>query len=232
MSPKDKLNNRFVELILSESPLDENEVKQFQNVLEAAKKLYENHKWHVPYEIITKEIYSKSEIELEKLDRSVEEKFSKFKPNNFLNQIKNDTLRNIHLAIVQKNYIDENIIIANKELEEIQETKRNIYTDFIAILGIFTAITFAIFGGLQLIGNCLNNLKGWITLSKVGSILIIASVILLSTYLILMALIVGLSKLLSGDKNNRYKFTGKITAWIIGAIIGLFIIGCLFIKKS
>ena len=140
------------------------------------------------------------------------------------------------MAITQKVYIDKNVEIANSkleeinhEIEEIQDTKSKIYTDFITILGIFTAITFAIFGGLQLIGNCLGNLTGKITLSKIGGILIITSVILLSVYLILIALMIGLSKLLSRSEDRRYKFTGKVTACIIGTIIGLFLIGCLFV---
>lgn len=229
MDGLDKLNNEFVEFILHESPLSEEELQQFKNVLDVARELYSNNSWHVPYEIITKKIYSKSEIELERLDRSIEEKFTKFKPNDFLKQVKNDTLRNVHLAVVQKNYIDKNIAVANNELEEIQDTKSKIYTDFITILGIFTAITFAIFGGLQLIGNCLSNLKGKITLFKIGGILIVSSVILLSVYLILMALMVGLSKLLSRSEEKRYKFTVKVTTCIICTIIGLFIIGCLFV---
>lgn len=209
-----------------------NDSKEFQKLFKDIIEL--GNYWHVPYQLITKNIYNMDISNRNRIKNSIIERFNDIDEEH--EKILEDTLRHVELAIIQKEYIDKNMLSANSELkeinnelEEIQDTKSKIYTDFITILGIFTAITFAIFGGLQLIGNALGNLTGDITLSKVGSILIIASVILLSTYLILMALIVGLSKLLSGDKNNRYKFTGKITAWIVVAIIVLFMIGCSFV---
>ena len=54
MDGLDKLNNEFVEFILHESPLSEEELQQFKNVLDVARELYSNNSWHVPYEIITK----------------------------------------------------------------------------------------------------------------------------------------------------------------------------------
>lgn len=188
--------------------------------------------WHVPYQIITKCIYNMDAItdtDYEKLRNSIIDRFNN--ADNVPKNLKEDTLRHIDLAIIQKEYINKNLKIANNELEEINDTKSKIYTDFITILGIFTAITFAIFGGLQLIGNTLDNLSNSMSCFKIGGSLIIASVILLATYLILMALVVSLSKLLSRDKDKRYKFTAKITLCIVLAIIGLFLIGCLFIFK-
>ena len=197
--------------------------------------------WHVPYERITNYIYSMNVVpDRKRIENSITLRLDEIEGTN---DLKEATLRHVELAITQKEYIDKNIEAANKtlkkinnefkeidnELKKIQDTKSKIYTDFITILGIFTAITFAIFGGLQLIGNCLGNLTGKITLSKIGGILIIASVILLSVYLILIALMIGLSKLLSRNEDKRYKFTGKVTACIIGTIIGLFLIGCLFV---
>lgn len=187
--------------------------------------------WHVPYERITNHIYNMNVVpDRKRIEDSITLRLDEIEGAN---NLKEATLRHIELAITQREYIDKNIETANKalkeinnEFKEIQDTKSKIYTDFITILGIFTAITFAIFGGLQLIGNALGNLTGGVTLSKVGSIIIIASVVLLSTYLILMALIVGLSKLLSGNKDKRYIFTGKITVCIVLAIIVLFLIGC------
>lgn len=245
----DKLNSQFVEYVLSENI----QIKKFENILNVAEKLNGNHKWHVPYDVLTQEIYKKPKSELDRLYFIAMENFSSLNPSEFIEQIKNDTLRNIRLAVCQKKYIAENIKNANEKLEEIndkaqrvsnefktiksglekiKDLRSKIYTDFITILGIFTAITFAIFGGLQLIGNCLGNLTGKITLSKIGGILMIASVILLSVYLILVALMIGLSKLLSRSGDKRYKFTGKVTACIVGTIIGLFALGYSFVYFS
>ena len=221
-----EVQEKYCELIFKEewdSELDERELERvFKNINTL------DHRWHIPYQLITQKIYDMnvSHDGYERLKNSIIDRFNN--TDNVPQNLKEDTLRHIELAITQKDYINKNIKIASVELDEIQDTKSKIYTDFITILGIFTAITFAIFGGLQLIGNSLGNLKGSVTIKNVGGILIIAAVILLSVYLILMALIVGLSKLLSRNKNERYKFTGVITACIISSIIGLFLTGCLF----
>lgn len=228
-------NERFVDVILKSGPLKDEDFKLLDQMISVA---YNQPNWHVPYEIITEKIY-KTEFN-SNIVNDVEQKLKSypFKDNEFANKITGDILRNVKLAITQKEYINKNIKATNEklkeidnELKEVQDVKSKIYTDFITILGIFTAITFAIFGGLQLIGNTLSNLSSSITRYKIGGTLIIASVILLATYLILMALVVSLSKLLSRDKDKRYKFTAKITICIVLAIIGLFLIGCLFIFK-
>ena len=230
-----RFNITFINIILKEGSLQDDEFKLLEQMMYVAS---QKRNWHVPYEIITEKIY-KSNFDSNIIE-SVEQKLRSYEFKNvnkeFVEKVTKDILRNVELAITQKVYIDKNVEIANSKLEEInhefeeiQDTKSKIYTDFITILGIFTAITFAIFGGLQLIGTSLGNLKGFVTIKNVGGILIIASVILLSVYLILMALVVGLSKLLSRNKNERYKFTGKVTVCIIGTIVGLFLIGCLFV---
>lgn len=52
--------------------------------------------------------------------------------------------------------------------------RKNIYTDFIAILGIFTAITFAIFGGMNLLSNLFQNIGS--TPASLGQTLILAAI--------------------------------------------------------
>lgn len=224
---------KYCELIFKENWDKKEDTEQLKNVFNDIKALASY--WHIPYQIITKNIYSMdASLNYQKIRNSITERFDN--AGEISSSLKEDTLRHVELAIIQKEYIDKNMLSANSELkeinnelEEIQDTKSKIYTDFITILGIFTAITFAIFGGLQLIGNCLSNLKGKITLFKIGGILIVSSVILLSVYLILMALMVGLSKLISRSEEKRYKFTVKVTTYIICTIIGLFIIGCVFV---
>ena len=230
-----RFNITFINIILKEGSLQDDEFKLLEQMMYVAS---QKRNWHVPYEIITEKIY-KSNFDSNIIE-SVEQKLRSYEFKNvnkeFVEKVTKDILRNVELAITQKVYIDKNVEIANSKLEEInhefeeiQDTNSKIYSDFITFFGIFTALSFAIFGGLQLIGNSLGNLKGFVTIKNVGGILIIASVILLSVYLILMALVVGLSKLLSRNKNERYKFTGKVTVCIIGTIVGLFLIGCLFV---
>lgn len=63
------------------------------------------------------------------------------------------------LAIEQKKFIIDNIgnlkediKIAEANVEKIKDTKGKIYTEFVTILGIFTTIIFAVFGGFQGLG--------------------------------------------------------------------------------
>lgn len=232
---KQIFNQKLVGIILKSGPLTDKDFQVLDQMIIVA---HNQSNWHVPYEIITEKIYTTEFKPTINIVNDVEQKLKSypFQDNEFANKIADDILRHIKLAIVQKEYIDKNIKTAqdakekiSNELESIQDTKSKIYTDFITILGIFTAITFAIFGGLQLIGNTLGGLSRSMSFSKIGGVLIIASVILLTTYLILMTLVVSLSKLLSKHENKRYKFTAKITIWIVFTIIGLFAIGCLFL---
>lgn len=230
-----RFNITFIDIILKAGSLQDEEFKMLEKMMLVASK---KRNWHVPYEVITEKIYEGSFDSgiIESIDQKLGSYEFKDVDREFVEKVTKDILRNVELAITQKEYIDKNMKTASEKLKEIdtefkeiQDTKSKIYTDFITILGIFTAITFAIFGGLQLIGNSLKNLGGPITSQGVGSILIIASIILLSVYLILVVLLTGLSKLLSGSKNKRYKFTGKITTCVIVTIVGLFSIGCLFV---
>lgn len=75
----------------------------------------------------------------------------------------NKLVKHIDLAKIQKDYIQENLIqlennisIANERVKEISDIKNSIYTEFVAILGIFASIIFGVFGGfqeIQLIGK-------------------------------------------------------------------------------
>lgn len=72
----------------------------------------------------------------------------------------------IKLAISQKDYINRNMSTVEKKLDETKETLKNvndtkgtIYAEFVTILGIFTTIIFAVFGGFQQVQTLGVNLK-------------------------------------------------------------------------
>lgn len=54
------------------------------------------------------------------------------------------------------------------------EIKKNVYSEFITILGIFTAITFAIFGGMNLLNDLFKNIGS--TQASLGQTLILAAI--------------------------------------------------------
>lgn len=156
---------------------------------------------------------------------------------NGLDTIKDELLtrvnRQIKLCIIQAKTINlaakeahETAHEAHKAAKEAQQVKDKIYTDFITILGIFTAITFATFGGLQLIGNVFGNIKKF-NLYSVGLDMMLGSILMFGIYIILMALIIGISKL--KDKDNEYIINEKITRWILKAFLFVFSVGIILI---
>ena len=154
----EELNIQFCNLIFKNGSLTEEESDRLNSVVNSAVKIQI---WHVPYEKITQTIYKLSDNQIGGIVNSVDEKLANIKARSEgqkveIDKVRSDTVRHMHLAIVQKQYIDSNLVQANEGLKHIKTIKDSIYTDFIAILGIFTAITFATFGGLQLIGNILS----------------------------------------------------------------------------
>lgn len=115
--------------------------------------------------------------------------------------------------------------VKNEAKIEIDKIKSNIYADFIAILGIFTAITFAIFGGIQSIGSITSNLD--ISSNKpqgLGNLLICASILGILLYGIITVLFAGIDKLT--NKTCSLPFTLNIL--VIGTLFALFLTGCIY----
>src|SRR5699024_7883297 len=55
--------------------------------------------------------------------------------------------------------LQDNFETTKTDIEELHKDKSNIYTQFVTILGIFSAIIFASFGGLELLKNILGNIS-------------------------------------------------------------------------
>ena len=78
--------------------------------------------------------------------------------------------RHIQLAIYQKEFIEERLEKANQLANDIEKKAKkidrqaenllqNVYSSFIAILGIFSAIIIAVFGGITFVGTSLSKLN-------------------------------------------------------------------------
>ena len=81
--------------------------------------------------------------------------------------------------------------------------KKEIYPQFITILGIFTAITFAIFGGMNLLSNLFKNMRN--THASLGQALILASIFGFTLWGLIEILFLWISKinLIKDDKADR-----------------------------
>ncbi|EAG8099918.1 hypothetical protein LDC51_002967, partial [Listeria monocytogenes] len=119
--------------------------------------------------------------------------------------------RHFQLAMIQKDFIQSNIVSlewdinnskyeissftedTKKTLKEVSRTKGQMYTEFVAILGIFSGLIFALFGGFDTLSSTISTLgKGEVPLTN---ILIVTSILLAGLSLIIFTLMQGISKL-------------------------------------
>ena len=112
------------------------------------------------------------------------------------------TYININNSTRQNDDLDLRIKNASRETEN--NIKRELYPEFITLLGIFTAITFAIFGGMNLLSNLFQNMKS--THTSLGQALIFASIFGFTMLGIIEILFIWISKinLTIVDKDYRY----------------------------
>lgn len=211
---------------------------------------------HVPYDSITKIVFGIDNIdEMKELCNTACEKLNAVQANNPSDKdgkkYISDFERHIELSKIQKIAITRESIKAEKTADEaekaadeaedklkevseglhdVNDIKSKIYSDFISILGIFTAITFATFGGLQLLGKVFGN-----AISKdnhvLGTALVLGSLYIFGTYLLLLSLFNGIDKLVNRDKVKEYKYTNSIFL-LISFFCGLMLaVGILFVLK-
>ena len=100
--------------------------------------------------------------------------------------------------------VENNSINAKSNITKAENNiKKELYPEFITILGIFTAITFAIFGGMNLLSNLFQNMRS--THASLGQALILASVFGFTLWGLIEILFIWISKinLTKVDKDNR-----------------------------
>lgn len=135
----------------------------------------------------------------------------------------------IKLSCHQRRFIIKNVAEAKtiadeakKVAKKAEEIKTKIYSEFIGILAIFTALTFSMMGSLQLLGNVFNDVKN-LGNKSIGYALLISSVYLLVVYLIIIIMFVGMRKVIG--REMPYRFTPSVTIIVILAIVLLFLMG-------
>ena len=98
-------------------------------------------------------------------------------------------LSSIKLSIVQRRFIVDNLSKAKIEAKDIKNTKSQIYTDIISILGIFSALIFALFGGVSMISSIADLAKK----VKLGKLIVLASLVSLLLIILIFLLLNGIS---------------------------------------
>lgn len=136
-----------------------------------------------------------------------------------------------------ENQINDKNTGLNALYEKVDERENNIenkikskvYSEFIAILGIFTAITFAIFGGMNLLSNLFQNIGS--TQASLGQTLILAAIFGLIMWGIIELLFYWISKIngitdSTKDKNKTYFNWLAIGVLAVILIIGIILFTC------
>ena len=222
--------------------------KNFLNVLSSAEKLKSG---CIPYSELTRMVYSicaNSTVALDGID-AFNKRFME-EINKSLNMHPNDnptkyillikSLEHIQLAYKQKTNLynsqekeindlldkianlDKKIKSSKKRISEINNIKSSIYGDFIAILGIFTAITFATFGGLQLLSNIFGNINKLSSNDVLGKVLILSSLFGTMIFGVIETLLSWINEIKNSEKH-------KTNYWILIFWGLIFIVGVLFI---
>lgn len=107
--------------------------------------------------------------------------------------------------------------------DELKSKSEHMTVDYITVLGVFTSITFATFGGLQLLGNVFGNIRNTAH-TTVGREIMLGAIFLFGTYAILVALLTGVSKIVGKD----YNLSKHNTMFTLAGITLIFLIGILY----
>lgn len=135
--------------------------------------------------------------------------------------------KHVNLACVQREFISNNMIEARKIAEEATRVaseasgiKTKIYSEFIAILGIFTAISFAMMGSLQLLGTIFNDVSNPSD-KKLGYVMEAGGIYLVIMSLLIFVLFVGMKKILGGKEKTWVWVSIIVVVVISGLLFGI-----------
>lgn len=203
-----------------------NESDKLNEIYKDFRDFYENNKRHSYAEISTCIYYNwdpEDDEDVELLAHKAEYMYElacKHDPDISDNFFK--FLDHINLAILQKEFIKNNIKLfenksdnlenrikviqrrllnkyreAEQKIEELSQNKSKIYSEFTVILGIFSAIVFATFGGLEILENILGNIKEVST----PKLIVFSSFSVIAIVFLLFILLSGIARII--DKNIR-----------------------------
>ncbi|MFD1485805.1 hypothetical protein ACFQ5J_11235 [Lacticaseibacillus baoqingensis] len=110
-----------------------------------------------------------------------------------------------------------------KEVAALTRRTKRISIEFTTVLGIFTSIVFALFGGVQVISGLLGRGND-LAAEDIGNAIFLAAVATTLVYLLLIALLSGIGKL----TETPYEVSGKVTAVVFLTLLLIAIVGVLY----
>ena len=138
-------------------------------------------------------------------------------------------ISSVRLSITQRKFILKNIKIAGLEAKKIENTKAQIYTDVISVLGIFSALIFALFGGVSVVSQSISGLANGVRLSRT---ILMVSLVSMGLIVLIFLLLNGISgmvgkkmKVCCDDRNCTHTPFEKYPFFVIGIVSCLFLMG-------
>ncbi|HEM3968566.1 TPA: hypothetical protein U1V46_000167 [Streptococcus suis] len=130
------------------------------------------------------------------------------KTENELDDLEKNLSNSVHdLSQFKSSFITDKEDIT-KELEKIKETKSSIYTDFIAILGVFSAFIFVMFGGIEIMRAIFDISEDLVEL-KLSKIITISSLVLAGVLILMYSFLLWLARITGKDLGNCHKCQDK-----------------------
>ncbi|WP_270513018.1 hypothetical protein [Lactococcus lactis] len=114
---------------------------------------------------------------------------------------------------------------SEKTVTDLNEMKTKIYSEFIGILGIFTAVAFMVMGSLELLNNLFSDISNP-TSRVVGYVLVAGGIYLLVLYLLMVSLFVGMKKVTGNG--SSYDVNDTMFKVIVSIALILVFIGVIF----
>jgi len=114
---------------------------------------------------------------------------------------------------------------SEKTVTDLNEMKTKIYSEFIGILGIFTAVAFMVIGSLELLNNLFSDISNP-TSRVIGYVLVAGGIYLLVLYLLMVSLFVGMKKVTGNG--SSYDVNDRMFKVIVSIALILVFIGVLF----
>lgn len=135
--------------------------------------------------------------------------------------------RHVKLACFQRKFILDNVSKANEIAEGLVETKNKIYSEFIAILGIFTAMSFALMGSIQTFGTVFAKVDNPSS-SSIGYAIIAGAVYLVIMIILIIVLFSGMRIVIKTTNDTLPKWIILVT---VCSVLLLLVVGLLLLLK-
>lgn len=193
-----------------------------------------------PYDVISRCIYKYDDEEIEKVKRFFKDDVPLSEPSfqriqkelgdngkSYNIELFGKFQKHVNLACIQREFISNNMIEAremaseaSKVASEASDIKTKIYSEFIAILGIFTAISFAMMGSLQLLGTIFKDVSNPSD-KKLGYVMEAGGIYLVIMSLLIFVLFVGMRKILGGKEKTWVWVSIIVVVLISGLLFGI-----------